>query len=512
MITKGADMNLGEPKCIPEIAEARKPIDGEVQQLTLWQSEQPIVAKKQGNVCGAKRLAVLRWESRDTSARHRTGARMSTKLDSLTQRVKRNLDEKFISLAHMLDERFLTGCFLELKRDKASGIDGVSVEEYGANLEARIEELEKKLKTKKYRPRAARRVYIPKDNRSKRPLGISIVEDKIVQMGVKKILEEIFEPEFVDTSYGFRPKRSCHDALDRLDKEIMRKPVSYVVDMDIRKFFDTVNHKWLMEALRQRVRDRSLLNLIGRMLRAGVMEEGKYIEVEEGTPQGSILSPMLANIYLHYVLDRWFEKRMKAKAIGCCTLIRYADDFVVCFQHEREAKEFAKELKERLGKYGLTIAEEKSKIIEFGRYAWQKAQKEGKRLETFDFLGFTHYCDQSLRGKFKLTQKTSRKKFRQKMKDMNEWLKRFRNIMSLTEGYWKTLRLKLIGHYRYYGISGNMRMLQMFHDKTIKLAYKWINRRSQRKSYNWERFKKFQQYNPLPKPKIYHSTYTLYTY
>jgi RNA-directed DNA polymerase len=242
---------------------------------------------------------------------------MSTKLDSLTQRVKRNLDEKFISLAHMLDERFLTGCFLELKRDKASGIDGVSVEEYGANLEARIEELEKKLKTKKYRPRPARRVYIPKDNRSKRPLGISIVEDKIVQMGVKKILEEIFEPEFVDTSYGFRPNRSCHDALDRLDKEIMRKPVNYVVDMDIRKFFDTVNHKWLMEALRQRVRDRSLLNLIGRMLRAGVMEEGKYIEVEEGTPQGSILSPMLANIYLHYVLDRWFEKRMKAKAIGC---------------------------------------------------------------------------------------------------------------------------------------------------------------------------------------------------
>jgi group II intron reverse transcriptase/maturase len=189
----------------------------------------------------------------------------------------------------MLDERFLTGCFLELKRDKASGIDGVSVEEYGANLEARIEELEKKLKTKKYRPRVARRVYIPKYNRSKRPLGISIVEDKIVQMGVKKILEEIFKPEFVDTSYGFRPKRSCHDALDRLDKEIMRKPVSYVVDMDIRKFFDTVNHKWLMEALRQRVRDRSLLNLIDRMLRAGVMEEGKYIEVEEGTPQGSIL-------------------------------------------------------------------------------------------------------------------------------------------------------------------------------------------------------------------------------
>ncbi len=220
---------------------------------------------------------------------------------------------------------------------------------------------------------------------------------------------------------------------------------------------------------------------------------------------------MLANIYLHYVLDRWFERKIRGKARGYCILVRYADDFVVCFQYEEEAKGFTKELKERLNKYGLEISEEKSKVIEFGRYARQKAQKEGRRLETFDFLGFTHYCDRSITGKFKLTQKTSMKKYRQKLKAANEWLKRYRNVMPLKEGYWQTLALKLKGHYQYYGISGNSKMIQQFYNETLKLAYKWINRRSQRKSYNWEQFKKFVQFNPLPKPRIYHSTYTLYS-
>ncbi len=493
------------------VAGTYKPMNGKMEQLTLWQSDQPVVVKKRGNVRGAKGLAVLRWDLRDTSARHRTGVRMRTKLESLTQRVLRNPHGQFVSLAHLLNEGFLEGCFLELKRDKAPGIDGVSVEEYGKDLDSNIEDLVKRLKAKKYRPQPARRTYVPKGDKDKRPLGIPGVEDKVVQMGVKKILEAIYEPLFIETSYGFRPKMGCHDALDRLDREIMRKLVNYIVDMDIRKFFDTVDHKWLMRALEQMIKDRSLLYLIGRMLKAGVVEEGKFIEVDEGTPQGSILSPMLANIYLHYVLDKWFERTIKSRMRGYCILIRYADDFVVCFQYGREAKEFAKELKVRLAKYGLKIAEEKSKVIKFGQKAWMEAQKTGGKVETFDFLGFTHYCDKSRRGNFKLSQKTSAKKYRQKLRDMKEWLRKHKNILPLYGEYLNKLRQKLTGHYQYYGRSGNMRMLKQYYERTAGLLFKWINRRSQKRSYTLKQFSKFLRYNPLPRPRIYHSTYTTYS-
>jgi RNA-directed DNA polymerase len=489
-------------------AEAHKPIDGEVHQLTLWDSDQPIVVRKQSNACGAKGLTAERRDLRDTSARPRAGVQMRTKLESLTQQARKNPQQKFTSVAHFLDEEFLTECFLELKRDRASGIDGVSIEDYEVDLDERIQELVKKLKLKKYKPQPVKRVYIPKSNGDKRGLGIATVEDKIVQCGVKRIVEAIFEPEFVDTSFGFRPNRGCHDAIKRLDEEIMKRPINYIVDIDIRKFFDTVDHKWLMKALEQKVKDRSLLQLIKRMLKAGVIEEGKLIEVDEGTPQGSIVSPVFTNIYLHYVLDRWFIREVKTKARGYCELIRYADDFVVCFQNERDAKEFVEALKERLKKYGLEIAEEKSKLIEFGRYAWQKAQVEGRRVKTFDFLGFTFCCDSGRNGKFKLVMKTSSKKMRQKLKEMNEWLKKFRNRESLMKNYWNKLRQKLRGHYAYYGISGNIRMLQKFYDRTVSLAFKWINRRSQKKSYKWEKFKRFLDYNPLPQPRICHSLYT----
>ena len=444
----------------------------------------------------------MRWEAGDTSSTHRGGAKMSTKLASLTLRARENPKCKFTSLTHLLTEDFLRECYLELKRGKAPGIDGVEVEEYGENLIERLKDLVERMKAKRYRPKPVKRVYIPKADGTKRPLGIPTVEDKIVQMGIKKILEAIFEADFVESSYGFRPDRSCHDAIDAVNLVIMTKPTNCIVDMDIRKFFDTVDHKWMMECLKQRIADPNLLMLIGRFLKAGVMEDDKYIEAERGTPQGGVVSPVLANIYLHYVLDLWFEKIVKKQMKGYIGLIRYADDFVVCCQSKKEGEKFREMLKERLDKFGLKISEDKTKIIEFGRYVWNKAEREGSKVATFDFMGITHYCTKTRSGGFKLGRKTARARYWRKVKEMNEWLKGVRNSVSWTE-WWKALGLKLAGHYRYYGISGNMVAINAFHLMAVKMAYKWINRRSQRKSYNWKQFQHLLKHNPLPKPKIY---------
>lgn len=429
-------------------------------------------------------------------------------IEIIASKAKEDSKCKFTSLAHLLTEDFLKECFRELKKGKSPGIDGVTVREYAKKLDENIANLVARLKTKQYKPQPVLRVYIPKPNGDKRPLGIPAVEDKIVQMAIKKILEAIFEQDFIDMSYGFRPNRSCHDALKKLDKIIMNAPVNFVVDIDISKFFDTVDHKRLMECLKQRIVDPSLLRLIGRFLKAGIMEEGKYFETDQGTPQGGILSPLLANVYLHYALDKWFEDEVLPQLTGFAQLIRYADDFIVCFEKEVEARAFGDDLRRRLSEFGLTTSEEKSKIIEFGRCACTRAKRYGRKCETFDFLGFTHFCDKSRWGNFKLGRKTSHKKFRQKMMDMNIWLKRIRNRTQL-KVWWKVLELKLLGHYRYYGMSGNFRMLQNFYHQVVRLAFKWVNRRSQRKSYNWAQFLRFILFNPLPKPKIYHSLYNL---
>jgi len=502
-------MNSGGP--MYSLSESPdKPIDGkEGQDIMHRQSDYSIVSGKSWKQDGEKGVAVTRGEGRDTPAGHRAGDRVSTKRPSLTRRARENPRYKFQTLAHLLTEDFLRTCFWELKRDKASGVDGVRVEEYGADLEENIKDLVRRLKAKKYRPQPVRRVYIPKGDGRMRGLGIPTVEDKVVQMGIKKILEAIFEVDFINgVSFGFRPGRSCHDALDVLDKAVMTKPVNYVVDMDIEKFFDTIDHRWMMKCLRQRIEDSTLLRLIARFLKAGIMEEGKRFKTDRGTPQGGVLSPLLANIYLHYVLDLWFEKKVKKMVKGYACLIRYADDFVACFQAEREAKAFAQTLRERLKKFGLRISESKSRIIQFGRYVWRKAQREGKKVETFDFLGFTHYCDRTRRGYFKLERKTSSKKFRQRARELNHWLRWVRNREKLTE-WWPVLKLKLWGHYRYYGVSGNYPALRRYYTLTSKLAYKWINRRSQKKSYTFEKYLRFLAFDPLPKPRIYHSLYTL---
>lgn len=441
---------------------------------------------------------------RETSSIHRGGTATETKLERITKVAQENLHYKFTSLASLLEEEYLAHCFSELKRNKASGVDGVSVEAYGEKLAENLHGLVERMKRMQYRPQAVRRVYIPKDNGGKRPLGIPAVEDKIVQMGMTKILEAIFEPQFLDCSYGFRRGRNCHTAIDRVDKVIMTKPINYIVDADIKGFFDTVDHKWMIECLKQRIADQNFLRLIVRFLKSGILEKESYRETEQGTPQGGILSPILSNIYLHYVLDLWVEKELKKECRGYLEEIRYADDFILCVQHKADGERALTALKERLAKFGLELSEEKTRLIEFGRHARRQEAKPA----TFDFLGFVHYCDKTRRGYFKVGRRTSRKKYRQKMKAMMLWLKAVRNVLSLPE-IWRLLKTKLIGHYRYYGISGNYPRIARYYYETIGCAFKWLNRRSQKRSFSWEQFRRYLEHYPLPKPKLYHNLYTL---
>jgi len=441
---------------------------------------------------------------KDTSTTPRGGVRMATKLSILTSKARENPKERFTSLMHLLNEDYLEECFYSLKRGKAVGADGITVVEYEENLTENIKDLVNRMRKWQYRPKPARRVYIPKGNGKMRPLGIASVEDKIVQLALKRILEAIYEADFLAVSFGFRPGRNCHQAVDTLYEAVMVKYTNYIADIDIERFFDTVDHKELMTLLKKRIADPNILRLIGRFLRAGYVEEGKFCQVDEGTPQGSNLSPVLANVYLHYCLDLWFEQVFKKQAIAYCQLIRYADDVVATFQKKADATMFEKEVVKRLAMFGLRISRKKSRIIPFGRYAFASAQKQEKKLETFDFLGFTFYCTTSRKGNFLLGRKTSKKKFKRKLREVKVWLKAVRNKAKLKE-WWRTLGQKLEGHYRYYGISGNMREMQSYYSQVISKTFKWVNRRSQKRSYNWSQFCRYLQYNPLPKPRIYHS-------
>ncbi|MDP3980136.1 MAG: group II intron reverse transcriptase/maturase [Chlamydiota bacterium] len=429
---------------------------------------------------------------------------METKLNLIAKRAKQEPRTRFTSVAHLLDEEFLADCYRSLKKGKAPGVDGTSVEEYGKDLEEKLKGLVAQLKAKQYRPQAVRRVYIPKGKDQLRPLGIPAVEDKVVQMGLTRILEAIFEGDFLETSYGFRPGRGCHDALKAFDRMVMAKPVSYVIEVDIKGYYDHIDHEWLMRCLEQRIEDPSLLRLIRRTLKAGVMEEGQWKETEKGAPQGGIVSPILSNIYLHYILDLWFEKVLKKKLKGYAQLARYADDFIIGCQTRWEAERVLEELKERLKKFGLEVSGAKTQIVAFGRFAQGNAKKMGKKAGTVEFLGFTHYCTLGRKGRFMVGRRTSGKKFRAKLIAINGWLKGVRNLMPLTD-WWRILSWKLNGHYQYYGITGNRRSMDRFYQQVLKLTYKWWNRRSQKRSGCWEDFQRQLRWNPLPKPRIIHS-------
>ncbi|WP_246066950.1 reverse transcriptase domain-containing protein [Cytobacillus solani] len=326
--------------------------------------------------------------------------------------------------------------------------------------------------------------------------------------GITKILNTIYENDFLDCSFGFRPNRCCHDALKILNFYIEKRSVNYVVDVDIKGFFDNVDHKWMMEFLKLRIADPNLLRIIGRFLKGGYMEEGKKYKTDNGTPQGGVISPILANVYLHYILDLWFEKKVKKQCNGQAYIVRYADDFVCCFQYQSEAQEFFQSLKLRLKKFNLEIAEDKTKIIPFGRFAEKYAKQKGNsKPATFDFLGFTHYCGESKQGKFWVKRKSSRKKVQNKLKESKEWMKKNRNknIHIIIDRF----RRSLIGYYNYYCITDNSLNVSNFKCKIEELLFKWLNRRSQRKSFTWDKFRLFLDKYPLPSPKIKVNIYNL---
>jgi len=434
---------------------------------------------------------------------------METKLRLITKHVTEDIDIKLTSLAHLLNYNSLWESFFMLDKDKAPGIDEVTWVQYKEKLSENLKNLVKRMKSGSYKPQPVRRTHITKeDGKRKRPLGIPAIEDKIVQKAMARVLNAIYEPLFMDFSYGFRSGRSCHDALDKLDKDIMKNPVNHVIDADIKGFFDNVDHDWLMKMLEEKIVDKNFLKLIRKFLKAGVIEEGKYYETDVGAPQGGVVSPILANVYLHYALDLWFDRKLKRHIKGYVSMVRYADDFVIVVQYKKEATKIRNLLEKRLDKFELELSAKKTRTIEFGRYAKENAKKKGKKPDSFDFLSFTHYCDKTRRGYFKVGRKTKTKKFMQKIKIMNKWLKTQRT--NKLKDWWRKLASKLSGHYEYYGISGNFQGIRKFYLQTLKLTLKWINRRSQKRSMTLEQFYRYLEKYKLPKPSIRHKLYTLW--
>ncbi len=427
------------------------------------------------------------------------GTSVLDRLDRITHRAQSHPQEAFNNVFTLLDYELLWHAFRRLKRGKASGWDQVTVEEYEEKLQDNLLDLASRLHRGTYRPQPSLRHEIPKGNGKTRPLGIATVEDKIVQRAVVMILEPIYEAEFYDASYGFRPKRSCHQALAALGQIIATKKVNWISDADIKGFFDHVSHAHLEQLLRKRVSDPRMLALIVRFLKCGVMIAGQLEATDEGVPQGACLSPLLANVYLHYVLDHWFATDVRSSLRGQAYLVRYADDFICCFEHESDARAFQSVLPKRLAKFSLEVAEEKTKLLRFGRFARRDSARTGEGSPgTFDFLGFTHYCGRSRAGRFKLKRRTSKKKFRSKLSDLKAWFK-----SQLTVGrqaVWQTLNSKLRGHYQYYGVTDNWDALMVFREAARRMAKRWLNRRSQATNINWSDYGAYCIRHPLASP------------
>ena len=440
--------------------------------------------------------------SEETSAVHRSGEPVETKLHRIAEKARKEPSFKFTSLYHLLNEELLRGCFKGLRKDAAAGIDKMTKDIYAENLDANLSELIERLKRMVYIPQPVRRKYIPKPGSTKqRPLGIPCFEDKLVQAGLVQVMESVYEQDFVDDSYGFRPSRSCHDALKALSETVENRPINHIVEADIKGFFDNVSQEWLMKFLEHRIGDKRIQRMVKRFLKAGVEEDGSVTVSDEGTPQGGVISPLLANVYLHYALDLWFERVYRKNCTGFARLIRYADDFVVCFQHKTDAVRFREELGRRLGKFGLEVEPTKTKVMEFGRFAVENAKRRGGRAETFDFLGLTHYCSTTKDGKrFRMKRVTARKKFTAKLKAFKEWLKEARTLKTIE--LWEIAKSKLRGHFNYYGVTDNSHGIVRYWHEVKKLLFKWLNRRGKRNCITWEKFNQMLERFPLPKPRI----------
>lgn len=427
-----------------------------------------------------------------------------TKLERIAWLSRQDPQKEFACLMHLYNEESLTNCYHELDGRKALGYDKVSKEQYGQNLQQNIQNLLTKMKKMAYRPSPVREVLINKEGKpgAKRPLGISILEDKIMQSMTKKILDSIYDPTFYDCSYGFRPKKGCLDAIKDLQHYLHKEEIAVVIDIDLGNFFGTIDHKLLLELLQHRIKDFRFIRYVARMFKAGVLSDGDLKISSEGVPQGSICSPVLSNIYAHHVIDMWIRDITKSHLKGNVRLFRYADDAIICCTFTEDATKIRKVLGKRLARFNLHLNEEKTKMVSFSKSKAAKGVKQG----TFDFLGFTFYWGKSRSGRIVPKLKTVRKRLRNKLIKVKEWVKANRNKMKLVP-LWKRFCQKLRGHCQYYGVSHNFEEVSLFFNEAIKIFFKWINRRSQKSSFNWDRMGAFMKKHPPPRPHIVHKLF-----
>jgi group II intron reverse transcriptase/maturase len=427
-----------------------------------------------------------------------TAERMLPGLRKVVERAKNEPEGRFHALAHLVDGPTLLRAYNGIRKDAAVGVDGVTKEQYGQGLEHNLQDLHERLKSKRYRHQPIRRVHIPKDKGKTRPIGISVFEDKLVQDAVRQVLEAVYEQDFLDCSYGFRPGRGAHDAIRALDRVVHRGDVKWIVEADIQDFFGSVDRTALMEMLRIRVADGSLLRLVGKCLHVGVLDGSEYSEPEVGTAQGSVLSPLLGNVYLHYALDVWFEREVKPRLSGKAQIIRYADDFVMGFERKGDAERVMAVLTKRMGRYGLTLHPDKTRLLPFSRPP--RGQTGGKGPSTFDFLGFTVYWRRTKTGRWEMACKTRSARLRRATKAVWDWCRRYRH--QSIEVQHAALKRRIQGHFNYFGVNGNGRSMAALIEAAERAWYTWLRKRSQRTRLTWKRFSAMLKVYPLPMPLI----------
>jgi group II intron reverse transcriptase/maturase len=426
-----------------------------------------------------------------------SGERVPQGLRGVRERARKNKQERFTALLHHVTPALLRDSYFALKRKAAPGVDGVTWQEYATGLEDRLKDLHGRVHRGAYQAQPSKRRWIPKDNGKQRPLGIAALEDKIVQQAVVTVLNEIYEEDFRGFSYGFRPGRGQHMALDALYVAIKRKRVSWILDLDLKSFFDNISHEKLVQLIEKRIADPRILRLIQKWLKAGVLEDGVWSETEAGTPQGAVVSPLLSNVYLHYVLDQWTD-RWRQAARGEITIVRYADDAILGFERQDEAERYLRELKEHLREYGLELNEDKTRLIRFGRFArLNRAERGEGKPETFTFLGFQHICGENRLGRFEVRRITDGKRRRKKLQELKQELRRKMHAPIAQVGEW--LRSVLRGYYQYHAVPGNLAILSRFRHQVVRLWYRTLCQRSQRRP-TWNKLGPiFNHWLPIPR-------------
>jgi RNA-directed DNA polymerase len=472
-------------------------------------SDEAIVAMKPANKAEPsaaepveRRASTKRNAGRQSTDRTLSRTPVTQALERIRRTARERKKDRFTALLHHIDTDLLEAEFFALEKHAAAGVDGMTWRDYGQSLRSNLEDLQARVHRGAYRPLPSRRVYIPKPDGRQRPLAVAALEDKIVQRAVAAVLNAIYEEDFLGFSYGFRPGRGARDAMDALVVAIERRKVNFILDADIRSFFDTVSQDWLIRFVEHRVGDKRIIRLIRKWLRAGVLEDGIVSVSGKGTAQGAVISPLLANIYLHYALDLWVERFRRRETTGDMIVVRYADDFIVGFEHEHEARDFLDALRERLGEFALSLHVEKTRLIEFGRNAENNRKRRGLgKPETFNFLGFTFICGKSRRGSFLIKRKSRRDRMRVKLQAIKQDLRRRMHQSIPVQGKW--LRQVIQGYFNYHAVPTNIGAIGSFRDEVVKGWWRSLRRRSQRHSLAWERMKKLAD-AWLPRPQIRH--------